>query len=168
MEIENKVASSGLITLEIQKLRPQIPLATIDLAQWLEQGFLLREKPFRAALDTHDWSHFAGHYVAVFCSTDAIVPSWAYMLLAQHLQPHAKGIFAGTLTEMKSFLLHEAIDQLDTATYVGQRVIINGCSDPDITPTAFAKLTFKLKPHVKSLMFGEACSTVPIYKKSSH
>jgi hypothetical protein len=164
MEIQNKVANSGLITLEIQKLRPNITVAEIDLAQWLEEGFLLREKPFRAALEEVDWKMYSQMQVALFCSTDAILPSWAFMLLAQKLEPFAFGVFAGSATELRSHLLHQVIENLDPAPYVGQRVIINGCSDPDITPTAFAKLTFRLKPVVKSLMYGEACSTVPIYK----
>lgn len=167
MEIENKVANSGLITLEIQKLRPQVTIATIDIAQWLEEGLLLREKNFRHLVAQTDWVEYSGSYVAIFCSTDAIVPSWAYMLLAAALQPHAVGVFVGSTTELESHLLLQAIATLPTAPYANQRVIINGCSDPHITNTAFAQLTAKLLPVVKSLMFGEACSTVPIYKHNN-
>jgi hypothetical protein len=165
MEIVNKVAQSNLIVLDVKTLRPTGARKTIDLASWLEEGLLLREKAFRDLVATHDWTQFQNAFVNITCSTDAIIPSWAYMLFASALQPHAKGVFVGSKRDMEGNLLLQTIEQLDLEPYKEKPIIINGCSDPDIPETAFAQLTFKLQPVAKRIMFGEACSTVPVYKK---
>ena len=165
MEIVNKVASSGLLVVDLKTLRPKGVRVEIDLADWLEEGLLLREKAFRELIAQHDWQKYANAYVNMVCSTDAIVPSWAYMLVASALQPFSKWVYVGTRAAMEQQLMLNAIESIEIEPYRDARVIINGCADPDIPETAFAQLTFKLQPIAKRNMYGEACSTVPVFKR---
>lgn len=164
-EIINKVEQSGLITLELDKLLTNRIRVSFDLKNWLYEGLILREKDFREGLANHDWTQYRDSYVCVHCSADAIVPIWAYMLVAGYLQSTATEVFFSTPEEAENMITQREITQLDTAPYQDQRVIIKGCSDLKAPEAAYMAITMKLQPVVKSLMFGEACSTVPVYKR---
>jgi len=164
-EIENKVANSGLITLSLEDFYPKGQRMELDIADWLYERMILREKDFRGQVKNHNWSQYQGAYVAVYCSEDAIIPQWAYMLLGTALEPHAKKIVYGSTKMLETILLEEAFNQADLEQYRDKRLIIKGCSDLPIPPQAYLSLTTRLKPIAKSIMYGEACSTVPIYKR---
>ncbi len=163
--IVNKVAESGIVTLD---LAPYVPadtsLAAFDLKPFLFREMILKEKDYRAALQTHDWEQYAGKHVAIFCSVDAIVPVWAYMLTAAYLQPVAASIYFGTTDEMIKAMVMQRISEIDTAEYTDKRVVIKGCGDTPIPDAAYVMITHHLRPVAKSIMYGEPCSTVPIYK----
>lgn len=163
--IENKVAKSGLITLDLMDFIRDKELAIIDIKEQLWQGLALKEKDFREFVNTNDWSQYQGQLVGVYCSADAIIPHWAYMLLAAALKPFAQQFFFGNKNELKQKIILEAINQINPEDYVDARVIVKGCGELDLNPDAYLNLTNKLQPVVKSLMYGEPCSTVPIYKK---
>lgn len=163
--IENKIANSGLITLNLADYYPKGERKLIDIAPWLFEGIMLREKDFRQSVKDHDWSQYQDCYVAVFCSEDAIIPQWAYMLLSSALAPFAKKVIFGTREQLESILMDSAIQSLDLSELGDKRVIIKGCGDLPIPPHAYVSVVSKLQPIAKSIMFGEACSTVPIYKK---
>jgi len=165
-EIINKVAKSGLMSLDIKDYYPQLDIVSIDLKDQLFQGFVLREKDFRAWCKECDWQKFEGKLVALHCTADAIIPVWAYMLVTQHLEGIAQSITFGNQSETERKLVSEHFQNLDVLEFQDQRVIIKGCSEINEPETAFLSFTACLKPVVKSLMFGEACSSVPIYKKS--
>ncbi|RYD87914.1 MAG: DUF2480 family protein [Sphingobacteriales bacterium] len=161
----NKVAASGLLTLDLEAYLPKEPIVVFDLKEHLFMGLILKEKDFREALKAKDWSAFAGKHVAVLCSVDAIIPVWAYMLVTSYLQPVAGEVFVGSESELYKYLVLKNIDALAAADYEGQRVVVKGCGDVAIEPYAYAAITQKLLPVVKSVMYGEPCSTVPVYKK---
>lgn len=162
--IVNKVAESGIITLDLVEYLPQ-GVAAFDLKPFLYMEMILKEKDYRAALQAHDWEQYAGKHVAVLCSADAIVPVWAYMLAASYLQPLAASVYFGTEGELTTHLLHQAISAIPPAEFADKRVVIKGCGDTPIPDAAYLAVTTHLRPVVKSLMYGEPCSTVPIYKK---
>lgn len=164
--IENKVAKSGLVTLNLEELKPHWEIVGLDISDVLVEGLMLREKDFRVFIKEHDWSSYQGKNVFVYCSTDAIVPSWAYMLISSSLSEIASNCYFGSKNELEKHLWLEFINNLDYNAFDGQRVIVKGCSDERIDETVYMFLATKLTPIVKSLMFGEPCSTVPIYKKS--
>jgi hypothetical protein len=162
----NRVAASGLITLKPEEWLPADRPLTFDLKDYLFMGLILKEQEFRDSLKNHDWTQYAGKPLCVFCSADAIVPSWAYMLITTLATPHAVEIYFGTPDAWLSQKLMEHIHQMDITPYQDQRVVIKGCSDGiQIGPEIYVALTSKLVPVVKSLMFGEPCSTVPVYKR---
>ncbi len=161
----NRVAQSGLITLKLEEFFPAEEICTFDLKDYLFKELILREKDFRAALKTHDWEQYSEKNLAVFCSTDAIIPMWAYMLVTVHAEPFATRVFQGTPARFIEFSFFEKISKIDFSKYQDQRVIVKGCADQPIPPFAYAELTNKLRPVAKSIMFGEPCSTVPIYKR---
>lgn len=163
-EIVNRVANSKLKTFDLEDLYPAGKRAQIDIAQWLMEGFILREKDFRESLKNHDWSAYKDAYVALYCSTDAIVPAWAFMLLTTYLQPLAAKVVLGSPTELETVLYTEIIKDLDVTPFEGEYVIVKGCSNKPVPQNAYILLTQKLQTVVKSLMFGEACSSVPLYK----
>ena len=166
--IVNKVAESGIITLDLAPyIPPEKDIAVFDLKPFLFREMILREKDYRAALQDHDWQQYEGKQVAIICSVDAIVPVWAYMLAASYLQPVANSIFYGTPEEMTKSLLMQKINGIDLAEYADKRVVIKGCGDTPIPDVAYVAITHHLRPVVKSIMYGEPCSTVPIYKKPS-
>jgi len=162
--IINKVAESGIITLNLETFLPQEEII-FDLKPFLFMELILKEKDYRAALLTHDWTLYKDKDVILTCSADAIIPVWAYMLAASYLQSVAKRIVMGTPEQGRKELLLDAIKELDPSHYTDQRVVIKGCGDIPIPDEAYAMITAKLKPFVKSIMYGEPCSTVPIYKK---
>ena len=162
--IVNKVANSGLITLDLQEYLPG-EISTFDLKDYLFMGMILKEKDFREALKNYDWSSFAQKNVAVVCTADAVIPLWAFMLLMTYLQPAAKEVFVGEAEEMKKHLFLKNISSLDPSAYSGQRIVVKGCGDATIENYAYAEITKLLLPVAKSIMYGEPCSTVPIYKR---
>ncbi|WP_417610692.1 DUF2480 family protein [Owenweeksia hongkongensis] len=163
--IENKIANSGLITLSLEDYYPKGERKHLDIAPWLYEGIMLREKDFRASVQNHDWGQYQDCYVWVGCSEDAIIPQWAYMLLSSSLAAFAKKVVYGNREQLETVLMDEAIQQADLSELTDQRVIIKGCGDLPIPPHAYVSLVSRLQPIVKSIMYGEACSTVPIYKK---
>lgn len=165
MEIVNKVEGSGLVQLNLEELRPVEERVVFDIAPQLFQGMILREKDFRNFIKDNDWSIYEGKYVAIQCSVDAIVPTWAYMLLAARLEPVAiKAVFA-SLAELEIVIFQEKILSLDLQQFQDKKVVVKGCSNEEIPLAAYTILAQVLKPVVKSLMFGEPCSTVPLYKR---
>ena len=164
-EIVNRVANSGLITLDLEEYYSPGERVVYDLKDNLFMGLILKEKDFRAFLKEHDWSQYAGKHVAITCSEDAIIPTWAYMLLTLQLQPHAKSIVFGSLTDLEEKLYFDAITRINPADYRDARVVVKGCSKVPVPTAAYVEITRVLRPVVQSLLFGEPCSTVPLYKR---
>ena len=164
-EIVNRVAKSPLITFDLEEIYPKGKRMRLDLSQWLEQGFILREKEFRTALKTFDFSPYQSAYVALHCSTEALLPAWAHLLVTSHLQQFAKKVVWGSLEDLETAIFQSLIEAIDPQAFKDKPVIIKGCADKNIPPSAYIALVEKLQPHVKSLMYGEACSSVPLYKK---
>lgn len=163
--IVNKVAQSGLITLDLEAYLPKGGMITFDLKDHLFMGLILKEKDFREALKNLDWAAYKDKYIAVTCSVDAIIPVWAYMLVANYLQPVAKEIYIGTEAEMNKHLVLKNIAAINLDEYKDQRIVVKGCGEVPIDNYAYAEITKLLTPVAKSIMYGEPCSTVPIYKK---
>ena len=166
-DIRNKVADSGIISLDLEDMLPMGDRVLFDIKPHLFQELILREKDFREFVKSHDWSHYEGKYVAIVCSADAIVPTWAYMLISLALEPFAKKVVFGDLEELENTLMSEKIGSLDLSTFKGARVVIKGCGEKKIPINAYVQLAQILKPHVRSIMYGEPCSTVPLYKSKS-
>ncbi|HEY0244428.1 MAG TPA: DUF2480 family protein [Mucilaginibacter sp.] len=163
--IVNKVAQSGLTTLDPADFYPKGERVIYDIAANLYMGLILREKDFREFVKGHDWTQYEGKNVGIICSADAIVPAWAYMLLANRMAPYADEVVFGNEETLETVLFAKAIDKLDVEQYRDQRMVIKGCGDVPVPVSAYVALTEKLTPVVKSLMFGEPCSTVPLYKR---
>jgi hypothetical protein len=163
-EIINRVAKSGLVQLDMADFFPKEEIVEYDLAQNLWQGIALKEKDFREFIKTNDWSEYENQHVAIFCSADAIVPSWAYMLVSSALQPYAQSIHFGSSREVEQKILIDNINNIQEQEYVEARVVIKGCGDKAVSEGAWVAITNKLQPVVKSIMYGEPCSTVPVYK----
>lgn len=163
-EIVNKVQQSGLIQLSMADFIPSGKRVEIDLKDQLWQGIALKEKEFRTWIKENDWSIYEGCFVAVHCSEDAIIPSWAYMLVSSKLTGVAKEVYCGSIEEMNKFLIRNTIDHLDMEPYKDQRVIIKGCGEP-VHEDAWMAFVSKFQTVCKSIMFGEPCSTVPVYKR---
>ena len=162
----NRVAASGLITLKLEEFLPDSDFAEFDLKDYLFQGLILREKDFREAVRQHSWSQYEGKVLLAFCSTDAIIPVWAYMLIASSAAPYAADIFQGSREAYFDAYFREQLAALDLEKYSDQRIVIKGCSDRPVPVSAYVELTRRLRPLARSIMFGEPCSTVPIYKKA--
>lgn len=166
--IKNKVAESGIITLDLEQFIPkEEALATFDLKPFLFREMILREKDYRAALLEHDWTQYQGKHTGIICSVDAIIPMWAFMLATSYLQPVAKSVHYGTIEEVKTGIITGAIESLELDAYQEKRVVLKGCGEVPIPQTAYVAATAKLRPVVKSIMYGEPCSTVPIYKQAA-
>lgn len=163
-EIINKVATSGIITLDLEELYPQGARVIFDLKPLLWQEIALKEDDLRSFAKTHDWSQYKGKFVSVHCSADAIIPTWAYMLVATHLQPHVAFVTQGDADQLERAVFTRFVQQLDEEPYRNARVVVKGCSNLPVPLNAYVELSTKLLPVVKSLMFGEPCSTVPLYK----
>lgn len=161
----NRVASSGLITLKLETFFPATELCTLDLKDYLFRELILREKDFREAMDQHDWELYRDKVLLVYCSTDAIIPMWAYMLVASLASPFARDIFQGPPEAYYQVHFTRTLAALDVEQYRDQRIIIKGCSDKPVPAAAYVELTKRLRPLAKSIMYGEPCSTVPIFKK---
>jgi hypothetical protein len=166
MEIINKVANSSLEVFDLEEFYPSGIRTQIDVSQWLLEGFLLKEKDFREALKNHDWSQYQNHFVAIHCSTDAILPAWATILVTVHLQPFAQKIILGKKEEIDMLLYNEILVQVDYSIYQGKPVILKGCSKKPVPEAAYIFAIQKLQTVAKSVMFGEACSAVPLYKST--
>lgn len=164
-EIINRVANSKLVTLDLEDYYPEGDRIRLDIEKWLYQGIILKEKDFRAFVDSHDWHQYHGKYVAVMCSSDAIIPSWAYLLISVSLSPYARKFVVGDLELLENMIFQDVIEAIDIDQFEGIPVIIKGCSNKQIPESAYALLTKNLLPKVSSLMFGEACSSVPLFKK---
>jgi hypothetical protein len=163
--IQNKVANAGLLTLDLEVFRPTGDIKTFDLAEHLFMGLILKEKDFREALKAKDWQEYKNQYVAITCSVDAIIPVWAFMLLVSYLQPVAKDVFVGKAEDFIKHLFIQNISGVNKEEYRDQRVVVKGCGDEPIDAYAYAEITKQLLPVAKSVMYGEPCSTVPVYKK---
>lgn len=164
-EIINRVANSKLITLNLEDYYPEGKRVLFDIKDWLFEGFVLREKEFRNYVSEHDWSQYQDNYVALTCSTDAIVPAWAFMLLSIHLEPFTKKTIIGNLEALETSIYQDVINRLDVSEYKDKPIIIKGCSNKPVPQNAYIMLATKLKPVAKSIMYGEACSSVPLFKK---
>ena len=164
-EIINRVANSKLVTIDLEDFYLEGKRVIFDIKDWLFEGFVLREKDFRDQVSKYDWSQYKGAYVALTCSTDAIIPGWAYMLLSIQLEPYAKRVIAGNLEELESAIYQDIINSLNLSAYKEKPIIIKGCANKPVPQNAYIMLTNKLKPFAKSIMYGEACSSVPLYKK---
>lgn len=163
-EIVNKVEGSGLVTIDLEELYPEGERVLLDVKPLLFQELILKEKDFREFIKNEDWTKYKNKLVAITCTNDAIVPTWAFMLLSLALQPHAKKIIFGNLEQLETILFEEALSKLDFSQYKDARIVIKGCGDKPVPINAFIKLTTVLKPFAKSIMYGEPCSTVPLYK----
>jgi len=161
----NRVAASGLITINLEDFFPKEELLVFDIKDYLYMELILKEKDFRTALQEHDWPQYDGKNLVVFCSTDAIVPVWAYMLVAAYAGPFANRVFQGDEDTFYKVVFSEAVNKIDGAQYDQKRVVIKGCSNKPVPPSAYVELTQKLRPFAQSIMYGEPCSTVPIFKR---
>jgi len=164
-EIVNKVKQSKLETVDLEKFAEGITIRELNLKDFLFKELILKEKEFREKMDAFDWSDFDDTYLTVFCSTDAIIPKWAYMLVVQHAQEHVRNIYFGTKEEALHELFKEKLDLVDWGKYEGKFVLLKGCSKMDVPADVYMHATKKLLPHVQKLMYGEACSNVPVFKK---
>lgn len=162
----NKVAESGLITLDMEKWYPRDETAVFDMKDYLFMGMILKEKDFREALKKIDWEAYRDKNVAVTCSADAIIPVWAYMLVATYLQPFAKEIVMGDEKELHKTIFLKNLSAIDIKEYADKKVVIKGCGETPIADYVYMEITKLLRPVVKSIMYGEPCSTVPVYKKA--
>ncbi len=163
--IVNKVAESALQTIDLETFIPKEEPVLFDLKDFLFMGLIIKEKEFRASLQQTDTIVYKDKVVLISCSADAIIPMWAYMLVASLLQPVAKELFLGSAEEWKKKKLMDAIAAVDTTVYKDQRVVVKGCGDEPIPEAAYLEITNKLRPVAKSIMYGEPCSTVPIFKQ---
>ena len=166
-EIVNRVANSALMVFDLEDYYPEGVKTQVDLAQWLADGFLLKEKEFRHALIQHDWSQYQNQYVAVHCSTDAILPTWAEQLVAIQFLPFAKKVVLGSIHEIDELLYPEILAAVDYAPFKDKPVILKGCSKKPVPKSAYIQALHYLQPVAKSIMYGEACSAVPLYKKNN-
>jgi hypothetical protein len=161
----NRVANSGLVTLDLEAFYPEGDILPFDLKDYLFMGLILKEKDFREALQAHDWAQYQGKNLAVFCSADAIIPMWAYMLVASYAAPYVRDLAQATPEQFAEVAFWKKLSALDLAEYNGKRMVIKGCSDKPVPPSAYLEITRRLQPIAQSIMFGEPCSTVPVYKK---
>ena len=164
-EIINKVALSGIITINLEEFYPQGERVLFDIKEHLFQGLLLKEKDFRDFVKNEDWSKYTGKYVALICSSDAVVPTWAYMLLTIQLQPYVKRVVFGNLETLETILYNAILNKLNINDYKDARVVIKGCGHLPVPQSAYVEITRLLRPVAKSIMYGEACSMVPLYKQ---
>jgi len=165
-EIVNRVANSQLKTIDLEEFYPKGTRTIIDIKNWLFKELILKETEFREHLKNHDWLQYKNHYVALTCSSDAIIPSWAFMLISTYLTPISKKIVVGNLNDLETSIFQDIISQINIEEYKGKPIIIKGCTNKPITQTSYIQLVEKLQPIAKSIMFGEACSTVPLFKNN--
>lgn len=164
-EIVNKVAQSGLVSIDLESFYPEGNRQVFDLKDWLYEGLILREKDFRERAKSYDWAQHQDAHVAIVCTADAIVPLWAYMLVSSSLQGIAATVVHGDAEKLESLLFRKWMDQHDFSQYADKRMIIKGCSNKPVPIDAFVEFTNRAQPYAKNIMFGEPCSTVPVYKK---
>jgi hypothetical protein len=164
-EIVNRVANSALITIDLEDYYPKGVRICFDIKDWLHEGLVLREKEFRTFVNTHDWTVYENQFVALHCSTDAIIPGWAFMLIRLQLSGIAKQVVVGDLETLETALYQIIINDLDLSFCNNKPVIVKGCSNKPVPKNAYLFLINKLQPIAKSIMYGEACSSVPLFKK---
>jgi hypothetical protein len=164
-EIVNRVAQSKLVTLDLEEFYPKGTRLQIDIKDWLYKGLILKEKDFRNQISEHNWAQYEDAYVALYCSTEAIIPGWAYMLISTKLQPYAKKVVLGSLEDLETTLFQGIIEKMNVSDFKDKPVIIKGCANKPIPPNAYLWATIKLLPVAKSIMYGEACSSVPLFKR---
>ena len=163
--IENRVAGSGLLTLNLEEYFHSGERVVLDIQPWLFHGIILKEKDFRETVKQHDWKQYDNKNVAFICSADAIVPTWAYMLLAVNIEPYAHRYVFGSITMLNDVLYQDALRSIDYESFRDARVIVKGCSDVPVPVSAYVEITHRLMPFAKSIMYGEACSNVPIWER---
>ncbi|MES1216801.1 MAG: DUF2480 family protein [Bacteroidota bacterium] len=163
--IVNKVAESGLISIDLENYYPREEISVFDLKEHLFMGLILKEKDFREALKKTDWEKYRNKYIALTCTADAIIPLWAYMLVVSYLQPVAKDVVVGDEKELRRTLFLKNIASINTEEFIDKKIVIKGCGELPVGEFAYAEITKLLRPVVKSIMYGEPCSTVPVYKK---
>ncbi len=161
----NKVAESGIITVDLETFYPKEEVAVFDMKDYLFMGLILKEKDYRTALTTIDWQQYKNKNVALTCTADAIIPVWAYMLAASFLQPIANNIIFGNEQQLINTIITQKINEINIDEYTDKRIVIKGCGETPIPETAYIAITNKLRPVAKSIMYGEPCSTVPVFKK---
>ncbi len=164
-EIVNRVANSKLATFDLEDYYPEGKRVLLDIKDWLYEGLILKEKEFRTAVSEHDWKQYQDAYVALYCSTNAIVPGWAYMLVTTRLHPYAKRIVQGDLVLLETSIYQEILEGLDLTEFQGRPVIIKGCTSKPVPSNAYLLITNRLQQVAKSIMYGEACSSVPLFKR---
>ena len=164
-DIVNRVAQSSLVIFDLEEHYPEGQRMVLDIANWLYEGLILREKEFRILAAEHNWEEYRGGYVALHCSSDAVIPGWAYMLVGSKLQPHAKKTVIGDLEQLETALYQSALDSLDLSPFVNKPVIIKGCSQKPVPANAYLWACSKVQTVAKSVMYGEACSSVPLFKR---
>lgn len=163
--IINKVAESGLVSIDLAQYFPTNEIVAFDIKPYLFMELILKEKDFRASLNTIDWTGYQDKIVGIYCSADAIIPMWANMLIVANLTPFAKAIYFGDESKTRELVLLQEINNIDNSVFEDQRIVVKGCGDTPIGESAYIAITQKLRPVVKSIMYGEPCSTVPVYKK---
>ncbi len=161
----NRVASSGLITINLEEYFPKGEILEFDIKDYLFMELILKEKDFRTALKEHDWEQYQGKNLLLFCSTDAVIPLWAYMLVSAYAEPYAASICQGNKDEFLKLAYQKELSNIDFSQYDGKRVVIKGCSNKPVPAFAYSLLTQSLRPYAQSIMFGEPCSTVPVFKR---
>ena len=164
-EILNRVALSKLITIDLEDFYPEGERIILDISPWLYEGLILKEKEFRNSIEQHNWKAYKDSYVALSCATDAIIPSWAYLLITTKLSPFAKKVVVGDLDLLETIIFQEVLSNFQLDTYKDKPIIIKGCSNKPIPQTISVQLVEKLQPVAASILFGEACSTVPLFKR---
>lgn len=166
-EIVNRVANNkNLITFDLEDYYPEGKRVVFDIKDWLYEGLILREKEFRTQVTDHNWEQYTDCYVALTCSSDAIIPGWAFMLVTSALIPFAKKVVIGNTQDLETSIFQEIIANLDTSSYQDKFLIVKGCANKPIPESAYIHLIQKLQPVAKSIMYGEACSSVPLYKRN--
>jgi|ERR1043165_342717 hypothetical protein len=164
-QIVNKVANSALVTFDLEHYYQPGERVVLDIKGQLYQELILKEKDFRDFIRQHDWAAYQDKYVAITCTADAIVPTWAYMLVSIALQPYAKQVVFGTLEELETAIFKKSLEKVDWSSYQNAKIVVKGCSKVDVPVAIYVEATNNLRPYAASIMFGEPCSTVPLYKK---
>jgi hypothetical protein len=164
-QIINKVSNSSLISFDLEEYYQPGERVVVDITDQLYEGIILKEKDFRSFIKTHDWSVYENKFVAITCSADAIIPTWAYMLISIALKPFAKDVVFGSLSDLEIEIFRKALQKVDWSTFRNAKVVVKGCSKVDVPASIYVEATNQLMNYVSSLMFGEPCSTVPLFKK---
>jgi hypothetical protein len=165
-DIINRVAKSGIVSIDLEDFFPKDEIIVFDIKDWLFHGLILKEADFRQKLEEHDWKQYEGKYIAVTCTTDAIIPSWAYMLLAAKLQPYAAKIVFGNAEQLLDRHYMDELSKLKFDDFFDKRVVVKGCGEKPVPTSAYVEITRLLLPYAKTIMYGEPCSTVPVFKKA--
>jgi hypothetical protein len=164
-DIVNRVANSKLVVIDLEDYYPTGKRVLFDIKDWLFEGLVLREKEFRTQVALYDWSQYQDAYIALTCSSDAIIPAWAFMLVTMHLEPFAKKIIIGNLEQLETSIYQTIIEKLDVVPFKDKPLIIKGCAKKPVPTSAYILLSQKLRPIAQSIMYGEACSSVPLFKR---